>query len=324
MSLDRRRFLASSSLALAASAFNIRELLAQAAAAGQAAPAGQAPAAAAQAPPQTAFLAVRDSVGYFTGRGGTIGYHISKDGIVVVDSQMAPTAQICLDGIKERAGGRTIDFLVNTHHHGDHTGGNATFKPAVAKILAHENVPELQKEAAARLAAARPDVVQPEQVVATATFGKTWREKVGSDTMALKYYGPAHTKGDAVVTFEKANVVHMGDLVFNRRHPVIDRPGGASIKNWIKVLENTVKDHRDDTIYIFGHAGPKFPVTGSKADLLFQRDYLSALLEFVRAQMKDFKLRDDVVAITEPLKGFQDHGPLNKSVLAAAYDELVS
>ena len=74
--------------------------------------------------------------------------------------------------------------------------------------------------------------------------------------MALKYYGPAHTSGDAVVTFEKANVAHVGDLVFNRRHPYIDRPAGASIANWIKVLEGTVADHDGGTIYIFGHAAP--------------------------------------------------------------------
>jgi glyoxylase-like metal-dependent hydrolase (beta-lactamase superfamily II) len=185
-------------------------------------------------------------------------------------------------------------------------------------------VPELQKAAAARAAAARPDAPQPEIVLPTATFGNTWREEVGSDTFALKHYGAAHTKGDAVVTFEKANVVHMGDLVFNRRHPVIDRPGGASIAGWIKVLEKVVKDHKKDTIFIFGHANPKFAVTGSLADLEYQRDYLSALLEFVRGQMKEVRLRDDIVAITEPLKNFPDHGPLNKSVLGAAYDELVT
>ena len=317
MSLSRRRFLTASSLAVAASSLDLRHLLAQAATA------AQTPAQGAAATPQTAFMPLRESVGYFTGQGGTIGYHISKDGVVVVDAQMPATAKICLDGIMERDGGRTIDVLVNTHHHGDHTGGNPVFKPSVQKILAHENVPELQKAAAARAKAARPDAPQPELVFPTATFGNTWREQVGSDWLALKYYGAAHTKGDAVVTFEKANVVHMGDLVFNRRHPVIDRPGGASIAGWIKVLDKAVKDHKKDTIYVFGHANPKFPVTGGAADLEFQRDYLSALLEFVRGQMKEIRLRDDIVAITEPLKNFPDHGPLNKSVLGAAYDELV-
>jgi glyoxylase-like metal-dependent hydrolase (beta-lactamase superfamily II) len=309
MSLNRRQFLTTSSLALAASTIDLRRLFADAA---------QAP----QAAPQTAFAALRGTVGFFTGQGGTIGYHISKEGVVVVDAQMPATAKICLDGVKERDGGRTIDYLVNTHHHGDHTGGNPVFRSSVKKILAHANVPGLQREAAARAAAARPDAPAPEIVVADTTFTTTWRETVGADTMALKYYGPAHTSGDSVVTFEKANVVHLGDLVFNRSHPYIDKPAGASIANWTKVLDAVAADHAADTIYIFGHAGAKFQVTGSKADLAYMRDYLNALLEFVRGEIKAGKSKDVVAKITDLLKGFPDHGPLIPRVLTAAYEEL--
>jgi glyoxylase-like metal-dependent hydrolase (beta-lactamase superfamily II) len=142
--------------------------------------------------------------------------------------------------------------------------------------------------------------------------------------MALKYYGPAHTGGDSVVTFEKASVVHMGDLVFNRRHPFIDRPGGASIVNWITVLERTVADHKKDTAYIFGHGSPKFGATGSRADLLYMRDYLAALLEFVRGEIKAGKPKDAIVKVTDPLKGFPDHGPLIERVLTPAYEELTA
>ena len=159
-------------------------------------------------------------------------------------------------------------------------------------------------------------------MVANATYDKTWRENVGDEVMALKYYGPAHTSGDSVITFEKANVIHMGDLVFNRRHPYIDRPGGASIANWIKALEATVGDHGKDTIYIFGDANTPSQVTGTGADLLYQRDYLSALVDFVRGEMKAGKTREVVIKITDPLKGFPDHGPLIERVLSAAYDEL--
>jgi glyoxylase-like metal-dependent hydrolase (beta-lactamase superfamily II) len=159
-------------------------------------------------------------------------------------------------------------------------------------------------------------------VVANATFEKTWREKVGTETMALKHYGPAHTSGDAVITFEKANVVHVGDLVFNRRHPYIDRPAGASIANWIKVLETLVKDHDSKTVYIFGHSNTLAHTTGAGADLLYMRDYLTALLEFVGSEIKGGRPREVIVKITDPLKGFPDHGPLVERVLSAAYDEL--
>jgi cyclase len=311
MSLNRRQFIASSSLALAASAIDVRALLAQTA---------QGP----QAPPQTEFKAIRGSVGYFTGQGGVIGWYVDKRSALVIDSQFPATAKICLDGINQRSGGRQLDFLINTHHHGDHTGGNGVFRPAARKILAHVNVPRLQREAAALAAkTAKPDAPpQSEPVVADTTFEKAWREPVGDEVVALKHYGPAHTGGDSTVTFEKANVVHLGDLVFNRRHPYIDRPAGASIANWMRILDTIANEHMSDTIYIYGHSGPQFGITGSRIDLAYMRDYLGALLEMVKGEMKAGKTRDAIIKITDPLKGFPDHGPLVERVLAAAYDEL--
>ncbi len=308
MSITRRGFLQSSSLALAATALDWRSLLAQGAM-------GRQP---------DLLTVVRGTVGTFTGRGGTIGWHIDGASAVVIDSQFPDTAKTCLDAVQARTAGRSLDFLVNTHHHGDHTGGNGVFRPAATHILAQANVPRLQREAAARAtqAAAASAPPQPEPVVADITFETTWRQPVGGEVLALKYYGAAHTGGDATVTFEKANVVHAGDLVFNRRHPVIDRPGGASIAHWQVVLDNIVRDHDAGTIYIFGHAGPNFAATGSRADLLYHRDYLAALLEFVRGEMKAGKPREVIVKITDPLTGFPDHGPLIERVLAAAYDEL--
>ena len=311
MSVNRRQFLASSSLAFAATALDWRTLLASTIPGAHRAPAD-------------AFSLVRGTVGTFTGQGGTIGWHIDRTSAVVIDSQFPASAKTCLDGVNERTNGRTLDFLVNTHHHGDHTGGNGVFRPVARKILAQANVPRLQREAAARAAlAAQPGQPPlPEQVYADTTFDRWWQLRVGDEVMSLSHYGPAHTGGDSVITFGKANVAHVGDLVFNRRHPVIDRPGGASIANWMTVLEGVVADHDGDTIYIFGHTAAAFPVTGGQADLLYMRDYLAALLDFVRGEMKAGKSRDDVIKITEPLKGFPEHGPLIPRVLTAAYDEL--
>jgi glyoxylase-like metal-dependent hydrolase (beta-lactamase superfamily II) len=324
----RRAFLNSSALAVAATALDWRTLLAHD-----------------RAPWQPDLLTlVRGTVGTFTGRGGTIGWHIDAKGIVVVDSQFPQTAQTCLDAVNGRTGKRPIDLLVNTHHHGDHTGGNGVFRPATRRILAHANVPRLQREAAERAVTAFRNAPPPpapapgappapapaapvppdQQVYADTTFEHTWREPVGSEVMALRYYGPAHTSGDAVVTFEKANVVHMGDLIFNRRMPVIDKPGGASIAGWATVLDGVLADHGADTIYIFGHAGTNFPATGSRADLLVQRDFLLALLEFVRGEVKAGKAREEILKITDPLRGFPDHGALTARVLGAAYDELTA
>jgi len=328
VTLTRRRFLESSTLALAATALDWRQLLAHGV-----------------APQQPDLLTlVRGTVGTFTGRGGTIGWHIDASSVVVVDSQFPATAQQCLDAVNARTSARPIDYLVNTHHHGDHTGGNGVFRPVAKKILAQANVPRLQREAAERAViaarnapppapaapgtpapAAPPAVVGPDQqTYADTLFDTTWRNTVGGEMMALKYYGAAHTGGDAVITFERANVVHVGDLVFNRRHPVVDRPGGASIAHWMVVLEQVVKDHGADTIFIYGHAAANVPATGARADLLYQRDYFAALLDFVRAQLKTGKPKEVIVKMTDVLPNFPDHGPLIERVLTAAYDELTA
>jgi glyoxylase-like metal-dependent hydrolase (beta-lactamase superfamily II) len=316
MPLNRRQFLATSSLAAAASAVNLRSLIASAPRVPQAS----------QVPPATAFVNLRGTVGCFTGQGGTIGWHIDKTSVVVVDAQFPVTAKICLAGINERSGSRPIDFLVNTHHHADHTSGNVVFRPVTRKIVAQAGEPRLQLEAAARAAknAVPGAAPQPEQVVADTTYERTWREEVGGEALALKYYGPAHTGADTIVTFEKADVVHMGDLVFNRIHPYIDKPSGASIANWIAALETVTRERPKSTIFIFGHANPRFQPTGTSADLIYMRDYLAALLEFVRGEVKAGRSKEQILGITETLKGFPDHGPLIPRVLSAAYEEIAS
>ena len=153
-----------------------------------------------------AFSVIRGNVGSFVGQGANIGWLCSPDGVVVVDAQMPATAKACLEGL-------------NTHHHRDHTSGNSVFRPAARKIVAHVRVPELQK------AAARPGT-DADLVYADTTFSDQWSIRVGSETVTAVYYGPAHTGGDSIVMFDQENDVHVRDLVFNGRLPVLDRPGG--------------------------------------------------------------------------------------------------
>lgn len=264
MALTRRSFLVSSSATAAAIA-----LWPEARLLGQAT----------QAPPVTSFEDVRGAVRLFNGRGGTIGVRASKGTLVVVDSQFPDTAKICADAVLKDRGTRALT-LFNTHHHGDHTGGNRVFKDAGFEIWAHENVPALQR------AAAEQAKTLDAQVYADETFPRQRSYAQSEEEVALKHYGPAHTGGDITVHFVHENVVHMGDLVFNRRHPFIDRPGGASIQNWIVLLETVAQEHDGETKYIFGHAGEGHPVVGGRADLLAMRDYLTALLEAARTAIK--------------------------------------
>jgi glyoxylase-like metal-dependent hydrolase (beta-lactamase superfamily II) len=160
-------------------------------------------------------------------------------------------------------------------------------------------------------------------VFADTTFPDVWRHEFPDEIVRAQYHGPAHTSGDAVVVFEKANVVHLGDLVFNHMHPVIDRPAGGTVRGWISVLEDAAKTYPADAIYVFGHGSPKFGVTGTRADLLVQRDYWSALLDFVQKQIAAGASREATMA-AQTIPGIGSMDPLSRlaSNLATAYDEL--
>jgi len=310
MSLSRRQFLYVSSVAGAAAALPLPHWAF-----------AQAPPA---APPVTKFDVIRRNVGYFTGRGGTIGWMFNKDAVVVIDTQFPDTAKICLDGLKERAGGRVPDLVFNTHHHGDHTAGNTVFKGVAKKIVAQTNVPGLQKQAAER---AQPPTTD-QQAYADATFENTWGEKLGDEQVSARYYGPGHTGGDAIIHFERAQVVHMGDLLFYERHPFVDRPGGASMQNWMKTVDTIAKQMPGDTLYIAGHSKDGLPVIVKRDAVVKQRDYFDAVLAHVRRGIAAGKSKDEATAL-ETLPGFEGYKAAPprltlSGVLGVAYDELTA
>jgi cyclase len=314
--MNRRDFILNSSMLAAAGL--VARAQSSSAASVPALPATPAAAPVAPAPTVTEFRPLRRGVGVFTGRGGTIGWLSNKDVLAVVDTQFPDTAAICLAGLPGRDG-RMLDLVINTHHHGDHTGGNPVFKAAAKTIVAQANVPKLQ------YAAAEKSKTLDKQVYADTTFPDVWRRELGDEIVTARYHGTAHTSGDVTVTFEKANVVHLGDLVFNRMYPVVDRPAGASLHHWIIVLEEVVKTYPADAIYIFGHGNPKFGITGVRGDLLFLRDYISGVLAYVQKEIAAGKTKEQIVAL-DNLPGFADfHLPLPNRLggnLAVAYDEL--
>jgi cyclase len=265
-------------------------------------------------PPQTTFDVLRGGVYVFGGRGGTIGMLVASDGVVVVDTQFPDTAPIALERLQELST-RKIDLLINSHHHGDHTSGNPIFRKLAVKHVAHAKVPELLKVQAAAAKSDTP-LVLPET-----TFATTWSERVGKETISLKHYGPAHTGGDAVITFQNANVAHLGDLMSFVRHPRLDRPAGGSLKGWIATMEAVVKDHPNDTMYIAGHSKANFPTTVTRADLLKFRDYLSAVADFAQKTIASGKPTADVLK-TASFPGFTDYEGSPEFVLQAAFDEL--
>lgn len=270
---------------------------------------------------EPAFTPIRRNVGFFTMRGGTIGWLVNPDAVMVVDSQFPAEATACLNGLNGRSNNRGVDLLINTHHHGDHSGGNLSFRGAARKVVAHQMAAEHMRNP--------PGAQAPtDQLYPDTTFTESWSADVGDERVTARYFGRAHTSGDAVITFERANVAHMGDLVFNQRHPVVDRAAGALMRNWMTVIDRTLAQHANDTIYIFGHANTGLSVTGGWSDLARFRDYLGAVLAFVETQVKAGKSREEVLAMRDPLSGFEPFGrfgqPGARDPLTVAYEEVTA
>jgi glyoxylase-like metal-dependent hydrolase (beta-lactamase superfamily II) len=231
---------------------------------------------------------LRNDIGIFTERGGTIAFMLSKKGTVVVDSAFPEQAVHLITDLKSRTD-KPFKMLINTHHHGDHTGGNIEFKNLVPHVIGHENCLANHK----RVAEAQKNTEK--QLFADITFKDSWKTKVGSEKIKAHYFGAAHTNGDAIIHFQHGNIAHLGDLVFNRRYPVIDRSAGADIKHWVSVLDNALSLFDDQTIFIFGHAFDPEKVTGNKDDIKAMQHYLSSLLLFVEGEIRSGKTKDEIL-----------------------------
>ena len=247
---------------------------------------------------ESRFTPLRNSVGMFSMQGGTIGWLTTDDAIVVIDSQFPDPAREFLNGIGQFGGGPE-KVLFNTHHHGDHTGGNQVFKQANYHIIAHDNVPGLQRRSA--VASETEDA----QAYAQTTFDRMYELAVGNEKITAEYYGPAHTNGDSVIWFEQANIAHMGDLLFNRLYPFIDRDGGALITGWLELLETVHSMADSETLFIYGHGNPEFGVTGSRDDLLIKRDFLAEVLEYTQRGIQADRSREEIIQ-TEQFDNFTD------------------
>ncbi len=265
---------------------------------------------------QGEFMLLRNNVGIFTERGGTIGWLINSEGVAIIDTQFPENAKNCMAKIEEETS-NPLEALFNTHHHGDHSSGNIAFKGLAKKVIAHENSKANQE----RVAKERQR--EDSQLYPDTTYTDTYSQKIGNETITLRYFGPAHTNGDSVIHFENANVVHMGDLVFNRRFPFIDKSAGASVENWIAVLNKTRKTFDKDTLYIFGHSGEGYKITGTHEDLKAKQQFLENLLKHVKKAKKKGKTLTQLIEETSIIPGSPEwKGRGIQRPLSAAWEEV--
>jgi glyoxylase-like metal-dependent hydrolase (beta-lactamase superfamily II) len=256
-----------------------------------------------------------DQIGIFTDKGGTILFYMGKTSNVVVDAQFPEQADILIREIKQK-NAVPFDLLINTHHHLPATSGNISFRGVAKNIIAHENSKINQ------LRNARSLKEEGKHVYPTLTYKDTWCEKFGREYVCLYNYGAGHTNGDTIVHFEHADIVHMGDLVFNRRHPGVDRTAGGNIKNWIEILSKVYFLFGKRTKFVFGYAGEGFNVVGTKEDLKAFSNYLTQLMNFVESEIKKGKQKKEIIKATAIPGTPQWKGDGVGKIIGAAYDEL--
>lgn len=177
-----------------------------------------------------------------SGAGGNMATVIAGEKVLLVDSQYAELADKIKAKLIELGASSGVTTLVNTHLHGDHVGGNSQLAAGV-DIIAHHNV-------LSRLA---QDSKFPRNGLPTITFKEQLKLSLGGQTIRLDYLPPSHTDGDIVVWFEEANVVHLGDLLFEGRFPFIDTNNGGSVKGYIDNTRQLIGMLNEQTRVIPGH-----------------------------------------------------------------------
>lgn len=276
------------------------------------------------------------------GRGGNVGFFVGPEAVLVVDSQFKDLAPGIVAQIRT-VSDKPIKFLLNTHHHGDHVGGNEVFKQ-FAMIIAHDNVrtrmlaspADIQRDYPSQLEEAKKagnaelikyftdqiawaKTVKIEEISAPVmTFDSSLTIHMGDETIHVWHLPPAHTDGDSVVYFEKAKVLHMGDDFFNQVIPFIDVKSGGSVSGYMAAIDKAVSRVPADATVIPGH-GEVSDVAGLKAFRQYFVDLTSAAKAAKAAgKTKDAFTKEARLPAYESWNGYKDRFASNA---ASAWDE---
>jgi cyclase len=233
---------------------------------------------------------LEEGVYMLKGAGGNIGLSVGADAAFLIDDQYAPLTPKIKAAVAALTN-KPVKFVLNTHWHGDHSGGNKDFGESGTLIVAHENVRKRMSteqfiEAYGMKTPASDPVALP-----VVTFNDTVTFHLNGDEIYAFHVAPAHTDGDTVVQFRKANVLHGGDTFFNGMYPFIDLSSGGSVSGMIAAADRMLALAGDATKIIPGH-GP----LATKADLKAYRDMLATARDRVGALVKEGKTLEQATA----------------------------
>ncbi len=249
---------------------------------------------------QIETLPIRGGLHMLTGRGGNLGLSVGADGTFLVDDQYAPLTDKIVAAI-EGVTSDPVRFLVNTHLHGDHTGGNENFGKRGSIIVAHDNVRRRMSTEQFRTILRNESMpASPPGALPKITFSEEVTFYWNGEEIHVFHVDPSHTDGDSVIHFRRADVFHMGDTFFNGRYPFIDVDFGGNVNGMISTASRVLAMTKSDTKIIPGH-GP----LASPEDLRAYRDMLVGVRDRVATMVNDGMGIDEVVAAS-PASSFDD------------------
>ena len=232
------------------------------------------------------------------GRGGNIGLTVGRDGAAIIDDQfadMVPKIRAAVALLTEQP----VKFVINTHLHGDHTGGNDAFGAAGAVIIAHDNVRKRLGTDQVNPTTNQPIPARAREALPVVTFADSATLHYNDETLEFTHLPNAHTETDIIIRFRAANIVHMGDL-FVGGFPFIDGNSGGTFDGLIRAHETVLANIDDNTRVIRGH-GP----LGNKVELQAYHDMLVVVRDRIAKLVKSGKTQEQVVA-ARPTKEFEE------------------
>lgn len=258
-----------------------------------------------------------DNIYYLEGQGGNIGVSIGDDGVFIIDDQFAPLSEKILDAL-EGLSDEPLRFVFNTHHHGDHVGGNANMAAEGAVIVAHENVRTILRAGFTNGDLTRALTAEQRMGLPVVTFADSVNFHLNGDDIHVFYNGPGHTNGDSFVYFIQDNIIHTGDVFRTIAYPRVDTAAGGSWLGIMASYEKLLAISNAQTRFLPGHG-----VVSTQQDL---RDQLN-MLKTIRNRMQT--AIDQGMTLAEILNmgitdgfGRSDWGDPTDS-LTALYNELM-